>query len=179
MDGKSSVPEKYWAYVGIDPGQTGGVGVLAENSHIITHEWKDEHEARGFLFAINQTYAIRAVALEDVFACKGQSAMGALSFGKNVGYWRGLIHGMNLPLLEVKPQVWMKSMGVPNRKKGEPKTYKTSFPVAELMFPTVELRTPKGRKKDGIADALLIAAWARKEMPPINTLNDFARGIFG
>lgn len=166
------------AVIGIDPGKTGGYAVLAEDQEPIAYEWEDEFTATQHMRMFATLYNIEVVALEEVFACKGQSATGAMTFGQNVGFWRGLITGMSLPLRQVKPQVWMRDMGVPNRKKDQPATFKPSFDVAERLFPTFPLRTPKGRKLDGPADALLLASWAFKNRPVMYKTNSITK-LFG
>ncbi len=64
------------------------------------------------------------------------------------------------PLILVAPKVWQKTLygGVP--KGSDPKVI--TMGVASRLFPSVSLYGPKGGVKDGRADALLLAEYARR-----------------
>ena len=71
----------------------------------------------------------------------------------------------NVPYKTVNPKDWQKAFGI-SGKKGD--TGDQSIAIAKELFPNVEFVTPKGRKLDGRADALLIAMYAKRHMGLIN-----------
>ena len=64
---------------------------------------------------------------------------------------------LKTPYVEVRPAVWKKAMGLTQKKAD-------SIAACRRLFPTIEL-IPKGCRleHDGIAEALLIAEWARRK----------------
>ena len=93
--------------------------------------------------------------LERVMSRPGEGVSSAFKFGLVFGGLRGMIAAKLLPVTLVSPSVWMKEMGVGRGSK------EASVIRAEELFPTDAsmFRGPKGGKKDGLAEAALIAKY--------------------
>ena len=98
------------------------------------------------------------VFLERVMSRPGEGISSAFKFGLVFGGLRGMIAVKLLPLTLVTPAVWMKEMGVGRGSK------EASIIRATELFPAnaKECRGPKGGKKDGVAEAALIALYGAR-----------------
>ena len=149
-----------WAFIGIDPGQSGAIAIVSNNQKILLLEdWPgDEVQAakivRGTIVWA-EGLQIRA-AIEKVSAMPKQGVSSTFKFGCNFGIWKGILASFEIPFLEVRPQAWMKGV-VSKKQDGKA----SSIAAAGRMFPAAELLGPRGGKKDGRADALLIANFCR------------------
>jgi len=93
------------------------------------------------------------VFLERVNARPLDGGSSAFKFGSIYGGLRGMIVAKLLPYDLVTPTVWMKAMGVGLGSK------EASCLRAEQLFPGRNFRGPRGGKKDGVAEASLIAKY--------------------
>lgn len=157
------------AVVGIDVGVKGAMGLIAANGYTAVVDWKTPQLMRDTIMEWRSQHRLELVAVEKVNAMPSRGRNGqrvkmgtqsAFNFGRNAGYWMGLLVGMSLPIIEVAPQTWQK--GLVGKKKVD--GVKPSMAVAAKLFPTISLYGPKGGAKDGRADAMLIAHWARGQV---------------
>ena len=104
----------------------------------------------------------RAV-VERVTAMPKQGVTSMFNFGVNFGFIQGLLTAYGIPFELVSPAKWKREFGVTSDKN-------TSIAVAQRLFPDVSLlRTERCRKPDdGIAEALLMAEYARRRMGGAN-----------
>ena len=95
------------------------------------------------------------VFLERVMSRPGEGVSSAFKFGLVFGGLRGMIAAKLIPCTLVTPSTWMKEMGVGRSSK------EASIIRATELFPSnaAEFRGPKGGKKDGVAEAALIARY--------------------
>jgi crossover junction endodeoxyribonuclease RuvC len=94
-----------------------------------------------------------AVYLEQVSAMPGQGVTGMFNFGMSYGMVQGVVAGLGLSLVLVRPSAWKKRAGLINTEKDQART------LAQQFFPAADLN----RKKDiGRADAILIAMFGRE-----------------
>lgn len=98
------------------------------------------------------------VVIERQQAMPKQGVTSTFSIGMGYGLWLGLIAGLQLPYRVVQAQAWKKAL-----MAGEPRTKQASVGVALRLYPRLRgsLVGPKGGLKDGRADALLLAHYAR------------------
>lgn len=146
-------------YIGIDPGKSGALAIIDEAG--ITVEPFDEVIYRDRLGLIGERIEIgeRAVcALEKVGARPMQGVSSTFEFGRNAGFIEGLLVANEIPYALVTPQRWKKEFALLKRDKD------ASIAEARRLFPSVSLLpTERSRKdNDGMAEALLIAEWARR-----------------
>lgn len=103
-------------------------------------------------------FPVRAV-VEKVGAMPGQGVVSMFKFGENFGMIQGILQAFGIPYELVTPQKWKKEFGVTADKN-------TSIEVCKRLFPDVNLKRTERCKKehDGMAEALLMAEYARRHM---------------
>ena len=147
--------------IGVDPGKLGAMAALYPNGGIILEPFSEESFLVAFKTLSSSFFAGRkiVVALEHVGGIPGQSAPAAFNFGDNFGFIRGALAACGLPYELVRPQKWKKEFSCTSDKN-------TSIEVARRLFPHVNLKRTERCKKDddGLAEALLLAEYARRRM---------------
>lgn len=141
-------------YIGIDPGKKGAMAIIRGPGDYTLVPFDVETYNRELLRVDNAL-----CALERVGAMPGQGVTSMFSFGENYGFIQGLLTANAIPYELVTPQRWKKAFEVTGDKN-------TSVAVAKRLFPGVSLRrTVQSRKDDdGMAEALLLAEYARRTM---------------
>ena len=95
------------------------------------------------------------VAIEKVHAFPTDARSSAFKFGMNYGMWLGIIGSLNIPLVEVTPQMWMKSYApLPKIKQERKRKIKE---IATEIFEDVY--NNENRITYAVSDAALIALW--------------------
>ena len=81
------------------------------------------------------------------------------NFGMNCGWIQGVLDSLNIPYELVSPQKWKKEFGLASDKKA-------SIRTAQRLFPGVSLKAGEKCRveNDGMAEALLIAEYARRKL---------------
>lgn len=142
-------------YIGIDPGKSGALAIINGNMmNLIPFSETD------YINAIKVVPLELAVAcVEHVGAMPGQGVTSMFNFGQNFGYIKGLLEAFQIPYELVRPQKWKKEFGITGDKN-------SSIDVCKRLFPGVSLRrTERCRKDDdGLAEALLMAEYARRRL---------------
>ena len=141
---------------GIDPGKSGGLalhnpgnGVLWVHPVPLVGDTVNEPEWAG-TWGNELRYADH-IFIEKVGAMPGQGVTSMFNFGKVYGFVIALAAASGRPYSFVTPQVWRKTVGLPN---GAPKG--SSRARASQLFPN-EAHFWKLAKHDGLAEAALIA----------------------
>jgi crossover junction endodeoxyribonuclease RuvC len=158
-------------YLGIDPGISGGIAVLDEAGNVRLAEpmptaGKDVDAGRLASLLRSQRdldtgsdYALAAV--EHVGAMPGQGVCSMFSFGCGWGMVRGVLAAIGIPVQLVRPQKWKGVVlaGTTHDKAG-------CIAWCASRFPGLSLIRPGCRKvHDGMADALALAEYARRQSP--------------
>lgn len=151
----------FHGYVGIDPGGSGAIAIISRDLEVLgLYDWPgDEVGAANIVRSFSSRYSLLA-ALEKVHSlppAKKVSTTSMFKFGTGYGIWKGILASFQIPFVEVPPRTWQKGV----LKKAQDK--KPAMASAARLFPTAELYGPRGGKKDGRADALLIADWCRRQ----------------
>jgi hypothetical protein len=90
----------------------------------------------------------------------GEGVKSVFSMGFGAGMYETILTALEIPYESIPPQEWQKAARIYGKGKGKAiKAY--SHMVASRLFPSIQLTTPRGRKLDGRADALLIARYAQ------------------
>lgn len=149
-------------YIGIDPGASGGIGVIIETAYNGTDvsvtsfalPYSDEIMVDTFT-----SYPDAKVMVEQVHAMPGNGSTSMFNFGKAFGFILGVLAAYKVPYQMVPPTKWKREFSVTADKK-------TSIACCKRLFPTVELRRNAHCRTDhdGMAEALLIAEYARRKM---------------
>ncbi len=155
-------------WLGIDPGLSGALAFIGEDGlgaqvypmPLMEVEGQDELDSET-LTDILAEHDPRVVALERVQGFGGCSS--AFKLGQNFG---GLIVAAlsgRFRLERVKPQTWQRKMlpGIHGREELK----RASVAKAKSLFSTVSFAKQGRTKDDDVADALLIAAYARETFP--------------
>ena len=153
-------------YVGIDPGKNGGYAAIDTNNvdnSVDVAPWDD----KGFaMFMCDLSRYTREkgdgmiAAVEKVGAMPGQGVTSMFNFGKSAGYIEGVLTALGIPYQLVMPKRWKQEFTLNGKDKA------ASIATCKRLFPDVKLRaTDRCRKdSDGMAEALLIAEFARRKM---------------
>lgn len=156
-------------FLGIDPGQSGGMASLIGTTVELTHLARSMNEILDWIRTqaeLSETITGRVDAfcvLEQVGGYvardEGQAGMGPsmFAFGVNYGMLQMALCACKVPFVKVIPRKWQKSLDVV-KGKGEPKTeYKTRLMKrAKQLFPCESDNVTKAT-----ADALLLAHYGR------------------
>lgn len=155
---RNNPDDKMLVWVGIDPGLKGAVAIIAENGTVEVLDWSNVQDMYTHLKMLDTQCCLQLVVLEKVSVQKSDGAKSATTFQQHVGMWKAILDLLKLPWVEVMPQRWM--MGRLPRKSGP--NDKPSVPYVQARYPDVSLIGPRGGVKDGRADALCIAEFAKE-----------------
>lgn len=152
-------------FVGIDPGQSGGVVFLNDDGEIIGSD-----VMQGPLWFISVmkplTETIELQTMIFLEKCQPMPKNGSVSmfhYGTHFGELMGMLYALSLPFELVPPQSWTKTMHAGANKKDPPKV--RSLASVQRLFPKANLlATSRSRKPhEGLIDALLIAEYGRRK----------------
>lgn len=146
-------------YLGVDPGKNGGLCVLRSDGEPMTWDRMPDGKARiaDWVRRENGKYPklVLVAELSQVFPKQG--LVSAFRYGVHFGTFEDAAIHLGIPYVEVRPHIWKKAMGLTSRKRD-------SIAACRRLFPIVDLVPPGCRAEhDGIAEALLIAEWARRK----------------
>lgn len=141
------------AYIGIDPGKSGGIAIVAEGKEPWAVKMPaTERDTWDVIEDIRQWCDCETVAaLEKVHAMPKQGVTSTFTFGQGYGALRMALTAAGIPFRDVTPQAWQKRLGC---STGGDKN--VSKRMAQQLFPSLTIT-------HAIADALLIAEWLRRE----------------
>lgn len=145
-------------YVGIDPGASGGMCVITDDS-VNIYDFKDSqlNTYIPVLLQLLYTGHTTVVAVEKVASMTGQGVKSMFSFGQRLGEIHGMLQTLGLDFIEVQPQKWQKYCGV------LPKSGKPGIHAAiSKLYPDVQLLGKRGGVMDGRCDALSIAHYLKE-----------------
>ena len=140
-------------YIGIDPGQTGGIATLDDTVSTVRYT---SANLIGILKKLKAENKSIKVYVEEVHSMPHQGVRSMFTFGNGYGQILGILEALEVKYELVTPNCWKKYVGVTHDKK-------TSIVKAQKLFPDVSLLpTSKCRvPDDGLAEALLIAYYGK------------------
>jgi len=160
----SEMMNKYFnhgLYVGIDPGQNGGIAMICGDRYTSVPMPETRLQAYTLLRLWVETYGVvsKTVAVESVHSMPKQGVASTFKFGKGYGEILGICTSLGFKIIEPTPQAWKKEM-----LAGTDKSKEVSIQAAENMFPAIDL-VQKGCRKahDGAAEAILLAEYAKRQ----------------
>lgn len=159
-------------YIGIDPGQKGGLASihcqgLSKGEMVSAIEMPpSEYIIYSYLQSAGMCYRPKKIIslsrikvyIEKAQAMPKQGVVGVFNYGVGYGKLLACIMIAQVEYKEVRPAVWKKHFGLTKEKSSKLHSVKR----AEQMFPELSFRTERGRLKDGMAEALLIAEYGRQ-----------------
>jgi Holliday junction resolvasome RuvABC endonuclease subunit len=147
-------------YLGIDPGNSGGMAIIDEDGTIdlLDLSKTTEHDVVTWIARHKFTGPITAT-VEMVGSMPGQGVASTFKFGRSYGFVLGVITALSIPYVKKTPQTWQRAVGVTKRGKNESKTlYKNRLKsLAQQLFAGQKGITLK------TCDALLIAEYTRRQ----------------
>lgn len=145
------------AYVGIDPGKSGALAIIHQDGRVDTYTFDPFVYAKALRYLSDCHTPV--CCLEKVGAMPGQGVVSMFNFGHNLGFIEGLLQAYGVPYQLVPPQTWKKEFSLTSDKAKSIEVCQKLFPNANLMA------TNRSRKpSDGIAEALLMAEYARRRL---------------
>lgn len=142
------------AYLGCDPGLSGGLAVIFQSPAVAPFTLKmpeTERDLWDSLVDIGRLAETVVAAVERVSSSPQMGVTSAFTFGRGYGALRMALIGAGLAFVDVQPQAWQKALGC--RTGGDKNVSKSK---AQQMFPGVKCT-------HAISDALLIAEWRRRQ----------------
>lgn len=145
-------------YIGIDPGKSGAMAIMHASGEVEVIPFDAMNYSVALAHATHETDDITC-CVEKVGAMPGQGVVSMFNFGHNLGVIEGLLRGYGISYQLVPPQTWKKEFSLSSDKA-------KSIEVCQKLFPNVSLlATERSRKpNDGMAEALLMAEYARRRM---------------
>ncbi len=148
-------------FVGIDPGLSGGIAILYPDEVEVYATPASKGSGKRQFYEQDMARLIPArngvkAAIEVQRAMPGQGVTSMFSIGLGYGLWRGMLAALMVPYVTVQPKDWRKAVGLTGDKAD-------AVALAQRMFPSVadQLVGPQGGLRDGLAEALLIAHYAK------------------
>jgi hypothetical protein len=142
-------------FIGIDPGQSGAIAVIAADGSVCT----GAYDKSLYIDALNAAMLDDKVLaiVEHVSSMPKQGVASTFKFGTNFGWIQGVLDAIGVPYELVRPQKWKRAFSCTSDKN-------TSIAVAKRLFPNVCLKRTQRCSKDddGIAEALLMAEYGRR-----------------
>lgn len=146
------------AYLGCDPGLSGGLTIIGTNvlSPTAFKMPDTERDIWDLMYSLKEWEGIPVVAaIEKVHSMPGQGVSSSFKFGMGYGALRMAVVAANIPFRDVRPQEWQKALGC---LTGGDKNVSKS--MAQQLF-------PNQKWTHATADSALIAEWLRrKEVQP-------------
>lgn len=146
-------------YLGIDPGKNGGLGIVRSDGVALRWARMPEGKVRiaEWIISAKETFPNLIIVTELSQPMPRQGTVSSFTYGRHFGTFEDAGIYLQIPYHEVRPAIWKKSMALTSSKTD-------SIIACRRLFPTIDL-TPAGCRKehDGIAEALLIAEWARRK----------------
>jgi crossover junction endodeoxyribonuclease RuvC len=171
-------------YVGIDPGQSGGMAILSQSGTplYVTKMPQTERDIWEWLreLAFPSSDSKPYAMIEQVHSMPGQGVTSTFKFGMSYGGLRMALIGCGIPFETVTPQKWQKALGVLPRDKGRELEFaldpsRPSLGVTKRRVGEESQTDFKGRLKAkaqqlfpsqkvtlATADALLLAEYCRR-----------------
>lgn len=158
-------------FAGIDPGQTGGIGIIDyRGNYEQAHRWniKDPRALFNILYILKDR--IFKVYIENVnLPTTGADVDNQYSAGANLlinaGMWRGWLIALNLEYCEIPPATWQAAHGLFRWKKRMTEPRAIGAPVIHSPLTLARSRWPRApleyKADDGKAVGLLLADLAR------------------
>ena len=144
-------------YIGIDPGKSGSLAIIWNTGEVELVPF----DKAGYVNAISRASETDECkcCLEHVSAMPGQGVTSMFSFGENFGWLQGVLEAFGVSYELVRPLKWKREFSVTADKN-------SSIAVCKRLFPDVSLLpTERCRKdNDGMAEALLMAEYARRRL---------------
>jgi hypothetical protein len=140
------------SFVGIDPGNGGGIAVLTEDEDgldIVSRKFPTDVRDVGMFLKAATNNTNHRVAIEKVHSMPNQGVKSTFTFGMNYGIWIGALRTLDIDFIKIQAKQWQEYYEIPK----QPNYYDRK---KALKNKAIEL-FPNERVTMYTADALLIA----------------------
>ena len=144
-------------YVGIDPGKHGGIVLLRSKG--LQDYMPMPPTVSEIIVGLKQffLYPSSVMVVERAQPMPKQGISSTAKYMRHFGIFEAVAACLQVRYIEVSPSQWKRDMGLTKDKND-------SIRLCERLFPNIDLVLPHCRKPhDGIAEAALIAEWARRK----------------
>lgn len=136
-------------YIGIDPGKSGGICFIKDKKKAVAYKCPDTIEQMTSIVKEEiKGFRKKQAIIEHVHSMPRDGVVSAFSFGRNFGTWLGILAALNINLIMVSPQKWMKTY-YPLPKEKKLRKHKLKQIALDLH--------PNAKNTLATADAVLIA----------------------
>jgi len=144
-----------YCYLGIDPGKSGGIALLARDEEVLT--WKMPSSDKDLWEIIEALPLHTKGMLELVHSSPQMGVKSSFTFGQGFGKLQMALTAAEVSFEEVRPQAWIKGLSIPSKHKIEkPSVWKNRLrEKAQKLYPRITVTL-------AIADALLIATFCKR-----------------
>jgi hypothetical protein len=151
--------------VSVDPGLTGGIANLSSEDGLWLEPMpRNENgiDAQELCRLVKEMRGAKAAYVESIYAVPSSGAHSMMVFGKTYGVVIGILTAFDIPIIEVRPQTWMKEIyhGCPESLVKKER----SVWAFKKIFPGINANAP-GKKSVhmGMLEAALIAEYGRRQ----------------
>lgn len=147
-------------YIGVDPGQKGGLAAIGPNGVYTVKMPQTERDI--FRWFRKWTIDEPQGCIEHVHSFPGQGVASTFKFGVGYGGLRMAMIAADISFEEVQPAAWQRALGVkPRVKRGKGRETTHAFKQrlrakAQQIYPSIEITLET-------ADALLIATYCKRK----------------
>ena len=146
------------SYIGIDPGRKGGIAYIYDDGYDSYFMPDTTSGIYKLLSQLADPAPWTTCIIEQVQVMgKSFGAKAALSYGQHYGEIIGILTALEVKVVEARPAIWKKAMGLTKEKDD-------SIALCERLFPDVNLLPTQRCTKpsDGMAEAVLLAEYGRR-----------------
>jgi hypothetical protein len=150
-------------YVGIDPGQSGGLVCLYDKYVSYSPMLDTERDIWSWIQAAGFDQDAKAI-IEKVHSMPQQGVASSFKFGKGYGGLRMALVAADVSFDEVTPQTWQKALNIPQiSKQGTQREWKDLLRAkAQQLYPKLAVWKESKTQQLKVADALLIATYCKR-----------------
>lgn len=150
-------------FIGIDPGMSGGIGVILSDGRTFTSEAFPMPETERDIWDLfesltnREKYPNPTAVIEKVGVMPGQGISSGFKFGAGVGGLRMALTAAKIPFIDVTPGKWQQALGIPTRGEKSKVEHKNILKAkAQQMHPHLKITLKT-------ADGLLLAEYLRQQ----------------
>lgn len=138
--------------LGLDPGSDGAMTVLSPDRRARVFRFKDKTEQEIAHAIIAESLEPCRAFLEKVHSMPGQGVSTMFTFGRNLGFLRGVLVGAGIQFEDVPPQKWQQGVGMGKSYPTQQQRKKAATQLAQQLYPGVHITQASG-------DSVLIAEY--------------------
>ena len=160
-------------YIGIDPGQSGGISWIertVEDGRQVNFIYSEkmpatEHDVDILFKKLKSRGMNMKCIIEAVHSMPGQGVASSFKFGRNYGFLRGLLVANRIPFDQVSPQKWQKTLGLQKKSREETKTqHKNNIKgKAQQLYPQLKVTL-------AVADAIMLATYCANQKMAVEAI---------